>query len=156
MWERKAVLGRGKRLWLAGGGYRGVACVIISLPAPLACALLSNGMVKVIITINSLKITNITIISFLGWLLMSEDSFFKVLGLKVCLVSQSCPALCDPMDCSLPGSSVHGILQARILEWVAIPQGIFPTQGSNPSFLHCRQILYHLREKSFARWALSC
>ena len=33
---------------------------------------------------------------------------------------QSCPTLCDPMDCSLPGSSVHGILQARILEWVAI------------------------------------
>ena len=36
------------------------------------------------------------------------------------LVTQSWPALCDPMDCSLPGSSVHGILQARILEWVAI------------------------------------
>ena len=35
-------------------------------------------------------------------------------------VAQSCPTLCDPMDCSLPGSSVHGILQARILEWVAI------------------------------------
>ena len=35
-------------------------------------------------------------------------------------VTQSCPTLCDPMDCSLPGSSVHGILQARILEWVAI------------------------------------
>ena len=34
---------------------------------------------------------------------------------------QSCLTLCDPMDCSLPGSSVHGILQARILEWVAIP-----------------------------------
>ena len=33
---------------------------------------------------------------------------------------QSCPTLCEPMDCSLPGSSVHGILQARILEWVAI------------------------------------
>ena len=33
---------------------------------------------------------------------------------------QSCPTLCDPMDCSLPGSSVHGIFQARILEWVAI------------------------------------
>ena len=40
--------------------------------------------------------------------------------LKV-LVAQSCPTLCDPMDCSPPGSSVHGILQARILEWVAIP-----------------------------------
>ena len=33
---------------------------------------------------------------------------------------QSCPTLCDPMDCSPPGSSVHGILQARTLEWVAI------------------------------------
>ena len=37
------------------------------------------------------------------------------------LVTCLCPTLCDPMDCSPPGSSVHGILQARILEWVAIP-----------------------------------
>ena len=52
----------------------------------------------------------------------------------------------DPMDCSLPGSSVHGILQARILEWVSIPfsKKIFPPQGSNPGLPHCRQILYHL------------
>ena len=35
-------------------------------------------------------------------------------------IAQSCPALCDPMDYSLPGSSLHGILHARILEWVAI------------------------------------
>ena len=39
----------------------------------------------------------------------------------VVLVPQSCPTLCDPMDCSLPDSSVHGILQARIQEWVALP-----------------------------------
>ena len=40
---------------------------------------------------------------------------------KLCvLVTQSCLTLCDRMDCSLPGSSVHGILQARILEWVAV------------------------------------
>ena len=47
-------------------------------------------------------------------------------------------------DCSPTGSSVHGILQARILEWVAIPflQGIFLTQGSNPGLPHCRQTLY--------------
>ena len=44
---------------------------------------------------------------------------YKKLLVKV-LVSQLCPTLCDPMDCSLPGSSVHGILQARILQWVAI------------------------------------
>ena len=35
-------------------------------------------------------------------------------------VAQSCPTLCNPMDCSLPGSSIHGIFQARVLEWVAI------------------------------------
>ena len=35
-------------------------------------------------------------------------------------VAQSCPTLCNPMDCSLPGSSIHGILQARVLDWVAI------------------------------------
>ena len=35
-------------------------------------------------------------------------------------VVQSCPTLCDPMECGLPGSSIHGIFQARILEWVAI------------------------------------
>jgi len=39
----------------------------------------------------------------------------------MCLVAQSCLTLCDPMDCSPPGLSVHGISQARILEWVAIP-----------------------------------
>ena len=37
------------------------------------------------------------------------------------LVAQSCPSLCNPMDYSSPGSSVHGLLQTRILEWVAIP-----------------------------------
>ena len=39
----------------------------------------------------------------------------------LCLVAQSYPTLCDPIDCSPPGSSVHGIFQARILEWVAMP-----------------------------------
>ena len=50
------------------------------------------------------------------------------------------------MDYSLPGSSVLGVLQARIVEWVAISflQGIFLTQGSNLGLLHCKQILYHL------------
>ena len=62
----------------------------------------------------------------------------------LCLVAQSC--LCDPTDCSPPGSSVHGIPQARILEWVAVPssRGIFPSQGLNPGLLCCRQILYCL------------
>ena len=44
-------------------------------------------------------------------------------------VAQSCPTLCDPVDCSLPGFSVHGILQARILEWVTIS---FSSRSSQP------------------------
>ena len=78
-------------------------------------------------------------------------------------VAQSCPTLCDPEDCSLPGSSVHGIFQARTLDWVAISfsRGSSQIQGSNPGFLHCRQMLYHvshqgrhsrgLREMTFSR-----
>ena len=61
-------------------------------------------------------------------------------------VIQSCQTLCNPMDCSPPDSSIHGIFQARVLEWVAISfsRGIFLMQGSNLGFPHCRQILYHL------------
>ena len=54
------------------------------------------------------------------------------------LVTQSCLTLYNPVDCSLPGSSVPGTFQARILEW------IFLTQGSNLGLLYCRQILYRL------------
>ena len=51
----------------------------------------------------------------------------------------------NSLDCSPPGSSVLGILQAGILEWVAFPSaGELLIQGSNPGLLHCRQILYNL------------
>ena len=62
------------------------------------------------------------------------------------LVVQSCPTLCDPMNCSLPGSSVLGDSPGKNtgVGCHALLQGIFPTQGSNPGLLHCRQILYHL------------
>ena len=64
----------------------------------------------------------------------------------VCEVAQSCPTLCYPMDCSPPGSAVRGILQARILQWVAMPssRGSFPTEGSNRGLPLCRRILYGL------------
>ena len=50
---------------------------------------------------------------------------------------QSCLTLCDPMDCSSPGSSVHGILQARILEWVAMPPSRGPSRSSDRTHLLC-------------------
>ena len=64
----------------------------------------------------------------------------------VCSVTQSCPALFDPMDSSPPSSSVHGISEARILEWVVISfsrGSIFLNQELNPCLLWCRQILYY-------------
>ena len=57
-----------------------------------------------------------------------------------------CLTLCDPKDGNPPGSSVHGISQGKDtgVRNHSLLQGIFPTQGSNLSLLHCRQILYHL------------
>ena len=73
---------------------------------------------------------------FLTWVCLSFNSLFIytspfvylalilfLIHLRM-LVAQSCPTLCKPMDCSPPGSSVHGILQARILKWVAISPSI--------------------------------
>ena len=66
----------------------------------------------------------------------------------LCVRVQSCLTLCDPLACSSPGSSVHGIPQARILEWVAFPfsRGFScPRDGTHVFWVSCigRQILYH-------------
>ena len=65
---------------------------------------------------------------------------------RACLVAQSCLTLCDPMDCSPPGFSVHGDSPGKStgVGCHALLQGIFPTQGSNPGLPHCRWILYRL------------
>ena len=63
------------------------------------------------------------------------------------LVTQLCLTFCDPMDCVPPGSSVRGILKARMNTGVgshSLLQGISLTQESNPYLLPCRQFLYHL------------
>ena len=61
-------------------------------------------------------------------------------------VAQSCPAVCDSMVCSLPGSSVHGIFPDKSTRGGChfLLQGIFPTQGSNPGIPQCGQTLYRL------------
>ena len=68
-------------------------------------------------------------------------------------VIQSCSTLCHPMDCSLPGSSIHGIFQARILKWVVISfsRSSRTRPGLNPGLPHCRQTLYHLSHQGSAQ-----
>ena len=51
---------------------------------------------------------------------LSSQGIHDIIYIWLCLVIQSCLIHCDPVDCSLPGSSVHGIFQARVLEWVVI------------------------------------
>ena len=58
-------------------------------------------------------------------------------GVCVCLVTQSCPTPGDPMNCNSPGSSVHGIFLARILEWVAIPSSRGSFQPRDWTWLSC-------------------
>ena len=71
-------------------------------------------------------------------------------------VTQSCPTLCDPMDCSLPGSSIRGIFQARVLEWVAVS---FPRRSSQPRdqtqvsrIAGRRFTIWATREDSYIMW----
>ena len=72
----------------------------------------------------------------------------------LCLVAQLCLTLCDPMDCSPPGSSVHGDSPCKNTRvgCHAFLQGIFPTQGLKPGLLHCRHILYHLSYQGSPQW----
>ena len=106
----------------------------------------------------------------LSWVLLreiTEDLLFSHLKklfylsqVGVCSVVQLCLTLCDPVDCRPPGSSVHGIFQARILEWVAIsyPRGSSrPRDQTRISCVSCigKWILYHCTTwESHPKWVL--
>ena len=77
-----------------------------------------------------------------------------IIGLHLCLlvcvlVAQSYPTLCDSMDCSPPGSSVHGVLQARVLEWLPFPSpGDLPNPGVEPGVAQMVKCLPAMWERS--------
>ena len=87
-----------------------------------------TSLQMVVIRDNRKEYSSPTTLEPKGWD-MASCSGLSALYLNVSEVAQSCPTLCDPTDCSLPGSSVHGIFQARILEWVAIS---FSRRSSQP------------------------
>ena len=80
--------------------------------------------------------------------------------LRVYVYAQSCPVLCDPMDWSPPGSSVCGIFQARILEWVAVAFSRESSQPRNqtgsPALQHCRQTLPSEPPGKIPWWTSPC
>ena len=78
-------------------------------------------------------------------LLCFSNNLLLDLLLWLCLVTQSCSTLCNTMDCSPPGSSVHGVLQARLLEWVAISLSRGSSRPRDWTHVSCsgRCILYH-------------
>ena len=81
-------------------------------------------------------------------LIFATTAMFFLQEKNVQLLCERCSVVSDPLR---PRGlyTVHGILQARILEWAAVPfsKGIFPTQGSNPCLAHCRLILYQLSQE---------
>ena len=80
--------------------------------------------------------------------LRARTTIFLYLIVQRELVAHVCLTLCDPMDCSLPGSSVHGILQATGVGSHSVLQEIFPTQGLNPGILYRRQIFFFFNHLS--------
>ena len=81
-------------------------------------------------------------------------SYIANLSVYMCAkLLQSWPTLCNPMDCSLPGSSVHGDSPGKNtgVGCHALLQGIFPTQGSNSGLSHCGPTLYHLSHQGSPR-----
>ena len=87
---------------------------------------------------------------------LSHDWLYQICHRCCCLVAKSCPTLCNPIDCSPPGS-VHGISQARTLEWVATSFSRGSSQSKNWTHISCigRWILYHwATEEAHQTWPL--
>ena len=81
-----------------------------------------------------------------SWRLNNKNNWKYISNVVLCLVAPLGPILCDPMDCTLAGSSVRGDSPGKNTGVVCqvLLQGIFPTQESNPGLLHCRQIFCQL------------
>ena len=100
-----------------------------------------------------LRVSNTGTSLFTKVFICLQVSLTEFLRVVLCLVTPSCPALCNPMDCRQPGSSVHGDSPGKTTRvgCHALLQGIFPTQGSKPGLPHSRRILYQLSQQGSPR-----
>ena len=95
----------------------------------------------------------------LSWLyLYCLDCGNDFTGVCMCSVAQMCPTHCNPMDCSPPGSSVHGDSPGKNtgVGSLSLLQGIFPTQGLNPCLPYCGWILYQLSHQGSLLYVYLC
>ena len=106
--------------------------------------------VQEIITLSSLDTETLVFVRTADVTLVNKETVILLLGLQLFCAKllQFCLTLCNPIDCSPLGSSVHGILQARILEWVAMPSSrgsSGPRDRTHVSWVSCtaKWILYH-------------
>ena len=103
------------------------------------------------------RLDTIIINDHMNWLLYTVFKLVTTCNFNinwfVCLVAPLCLTLCDSLDCSPPGSSVHGDSPDKNtgVGCHALLQGNFPTWGSNPGLPHCRWILYHLSHQGSPR-----
>ena len=108
-------------------------------------SLLNLQKFRIIFKISPLDFTKIQILIYSHDIMKEIFTGAIVLTLKV-LITQSCPTLCYPMDCSPPSSSVHGILQARILEWVHMPSSRESSRPRDPTQVSC------IADRCFTIW----
>ena len=92
-------------------------------------------------------ITHLGITGIINSFAVSSNEWLEVVGMYA-QITQSCPTLCNPVNPNPPGSSVHGIFQARLLEWVAISYSRISSQPRDRTHTSCiscigRKILYH-------------
>ena len=105
--------------------------------------LLNEKIIKIILN-NGILVIQKNEVLYIKYI-SDKDLPYSTGNLKVkVLVTQWCPTFCDSMDCSPRGSSVHGILQARVLEGETILFFRGSSQQSKLDLPHCRKILYHL------------
>ena len=142
VWEEATEISK-KNCFLLGWGVRKGSQAVDSLPDRFSTTLLDSGP-------SSLPGNR----CWLGRVCMCVCVCVRArVSVCACLVAQLCLILCNPMDCSPPGSSIHGDSPGKNtgVGCHALLQGIFPTQVSNPGFPHCRWILYHLSHQGSPR-----
>ena len=93
------------------------SCLTLDFARAPNCLYFPTYIIATSCILETTRITELIQIKY-HYIMKKWCRFFMILVISE--ATQSCPTLCNPMDCSLPGSSLHGILQARILEWVAI------------------------------------